>query len=131
MKRAIVAMFLFGGLPLVLAGCNTVQVTTKQYQPLTGYPPTDPSSVQILRAPPLAIVERLGELYAEPQGHPSVQEIEAKMRQTAAKMGANAVVLVEDTTMSMGPIETGPWFDQRVTTKSQHVIVGVAVRLIQ
>jgi len=111
-----------------LTGCNTVSVSSKQYLGMPNYAPTDPASIQILRSAPEVPVQRLGEIYAEPNGNPSVETIEGKMRDAAAKMGANAVVLVSDNTMRMGTLVVGPWYDRQISPEYQRVIIGVAVR---
>ena len=130
MKRnAILAPLLlaFVLLPL-LAACSGVSIDTKQFLGLPTYPPTDPATVEILREPPLRPHERLGEIYAEPSGEPPVSEIEDKMRKAAAKIGANAVVIVADRTERMGSIITGPWWRGEIDPVYGRVIVGVAIR---
>jgi hypothetical protein len=94
------------------------------------YPPTDPASAEILPTEPLRPHERLGEIALEPQpqGNPSVMELEQKLREAAAKMGANAAVLIADRAMRMGAIVTGPWYGRQVTPEFQRFIVAVAVR---
>jgi hypothetical protein len=116
---------------LVATGCNTVSVATRQDLGVPIYPPTDPAAVQILRAPPTAAHIRIGELTVEPQGNPTVQQIETKMQQAAAKLGANAVVIVADRTMVMGAIVTGPWWGRTLSPETGRVIVGVAIRFTQ
>ena len=117
----------FALLPL-LAACSSVSIDTRQFLGLPTYPPTDPATVQILREPPARPHERLGEIYAEPSGKPPVSEIEDKLRQAAAKIGANAVVIVADRTQRMGTIITGPWWGGRISPVYGRVIVGVAIR---
>ncbi len=114
-------------LPL-LAACSTVSIDTKQYLGLPTYPPTDPATVEILRQPPVRPHERLGEIVAEPSGSPPVSEIENKLRQAAAKIGANAVVIVADRTERMGTVVSGPWWGRRIDQVYGRVIVGVAIR---
>ena len=130
MKTSIrtLAALLLGVLTLSLTGCNTVSVTTKQYLGVPFYAPTDPTSVQVLQAPPTQPNVRLGEVVVEPQGSPTTQEITAKLQAAAAKMGANAVVIVADQTMVMGAIVTGPWWGRSIAPETGRVIVGVAIR---
>ena len=111
-----------------IAGCSYVSVTTKQYLGMPLYPPTDPASVEILRTEPLHPHERLGEIGLEPTGNPPVTEIEQKLREAAAKMGANAAVLVADRTMRMGATVTGPWYGRQISPDFQRVILAVAIR---
>ncbi len=113
---------------LLAGGCNTVSIDTKQYLGLPTYAPTNPATVTILREPPVRPHERLGEVMAEPTGNPSVQQIETKMSDAAAKWGANAVVLVSDRTQRTGVIVSGPWYGRQVSAQYQRYIVGVAIR---
>lgn len=116
---------------LLLGGCNTVDIQTRQDLGVPTYAPTEAASVTILREPPARANVRLGEIYAQPSGNPSVAEIESKFRQAAAKMGANAVVIVSDRTQLMGTIVTGPWYSRQISPEYQRYIVGVAIRYTQ
>jgi len=117
---------------LALTGCNTVPVQTNQYVGVQTYPPTDPASVQILRTEPTMPHVRLGEVTAEPSSmNTPVATIEAKLQQAAAKMGANAVVIVVDRTQLMGATVTGGWYNRQVSPDIGRVIVGVAIRYTQ
>ena len=109
-------------------GCSTVSVSTNQYLGIPAYPPTNPASVEILRTEPLRPHERLGEITLEPQGDPPVTKIEEKMREAAAKMGANAAVLVVDRTMRMGAVVTGGWYGRQISPNFQRVIIAVAIK---
>ncbi len=115
----------------LLVGCSMVSVQSKQYLGVPTYPPTDPAAVEILRLEPQRPNERLGEITLEPQGNPTVQEMEAKARQAAAKMGANAVVIVADRTERMGGMVTGPWWGRQYDPVYGRVIIGVAIRYVR
>ena len=117
-----------GAALLAVTGCNTVSVQSKQYLGVPMYAATDPAAVQILHAQPSAPHVRLGEITVEPSGNPTVAEIEAKLQGAAAKMGANAVVIVLDQTMVMGAVVSGPWWGRTVSPETGRVIVGVAIR---
>ena len=122
------ALFLVFAVLSFIAGCNYVTVNTKPYLGVPQYPPTNPASVEILRTEPLQPHDRLGEIYLEPTGNPSVTEMEQKLREAAAKMGADAAVLVADRTMRMGATVTGPWYGRQVSPDFQRVIIAVAIR---
>jgi hypothetical protein len=116
------------GLALV-TGCNTVSIQTNQYIGLPSYPPTDPATVQIMRTEPSQRNVRLGEITCEPASlNTPVPKIEAKLQQAAAKIGANAVVVVVDRTQNMGAVVTGGWYNRQVSPIIGRVIVGVAIR---
>lgn len=112
-------------------GCNTVWVKSKQYLGVATYPPTDPASIQILQAQPTAANVKLGEITLQPQGSPTKEGLEQKLRLAASKMGANAVVIVADQTMVFGTTVMGPWWSQTVSPDVGRVIVGVAIRYTQ
>jgi len=115
----------------LLFGCSYVSVESRRYLAVPSYPPTDPAIVQILHAPPTQPHERLGEISLEPQGNPPVQEMEAKLRQAAAVMGADAAVMVADRTQYMGAFVSGPWWGREISPVYGRVIIAVAIRYIR
>jgi hypothetical protein len=121
---------LFVGLPmLLLTGCNTVSTTNTQYLGLPNYPPTNPAQVQILRKEPEQPHEQLGEVRAEPfSDSVSAEKIETALKNAGAKMGANAVVIVQDRTQITGAMVSGPWYGRSVQPVESRIIIGVAIR---
>ena len=113
---------------ILLAGCSYVSTETRHYLGVGSYPPSDPSNIGILRSAPERPHERLGEVILEPQGDPPVAEMEAKLRQGAAKLGADAVVIVADKTRLMGSYLSGPWWGREVYAQYGRVIVAVAIK---
>jgi len=134
MKTAIRLFSVF----LVLAGlclgtgCQSVSINSNQYLGVPTYPPTDPASIQILRKEPTEPHVQLGEVRAEPSSDSvSAQKIETALRNAAAKMGANAVVIVFDRTEVTGAMIVGPWYGRSVQQIMGRVVVGVAIRYTQ
>jgi hypothetical protein len=115
-------------LALLASASGCVQVQSRPYIGVEAFSPTAPDTVHILRTPPTRPNLRLGEITVEPQNNTSVQTIEGKFRDAAARMGANAVVIVADRTELMGMQETGPWYGAELTPITGRVIVGVAIR---
>ncbi len=113
-----------------LSGCSFVTVNSKPYLGVPVYPPTDPASVQILRGEPSRPHERLGEISLEPEGNPPTAEMEARLKEAGAQMGADAVVIVADTTRIMGGYVTGPWWDRQIYPVYGRVIIAVAIRYV-
>jgi hypothetical protein len=75
------------------------------------FPATDPSTVQILHRPPEQAHWVLGQVTVEPQGDPSQDQIEAKIREETANLGGNAAVIVADRLQRVGAVWTGgPWW---------------------
>jgi len=112
-----------------VTGCNTVSTSSTQYVGGPIYAPSNPAQIQILRTPPTRPNIRLGEVTAEPSSDSvPVQKIEASLRNAAAKMGADAVVIVSDRTQVTGAIVTGPWFGRTVQQTTGRVVGGVAIK---
>ena len=112
-----------------LTGCNTV--STSHTQDIGGpkYPPSDPAQVQILRTQPTRAHVRLGEVRAEPSSDSvPATDIETALRKAAAKMGADAAVVVYDKTQTTGAYVTGPWWGRSVQTVQGRVIIAVAIK---
>ena len=104
---------------LTTAACSTVSVSSMRYLGVPQFAPTDANAVEILRREPRRPHEKLGEVYLEPSGHPSVAEMEQAIRTEAAKLGADAAVLVYDRTNRIGTVYQGPWW-----ARSSHAVYG-------
>jgi hypothetical protein len=117
---------------LAVTGCKTVSTSYHQYVGVQSFPPSDPAQVQILREMPTRTNVKLGEVEAQPSGS-SVgnPQIEQALQKAAAKMGANAVVIVADHTQVVGATVTGPAWARSFNTISGRVITGVAIRYTQ
>ncbi len=126
--RCITSLVALAGL-MAVTGCQTVSTSSRQYLGGPTFPPTDPLQVQILRTEPTRPHVQLGQVQAEPSSDsvPNPQ-IEQALQKAAAKMGANAVVIVADRTQAMGAVVTGPLWARQLDTITGRVIVGVAIR---
>ncbi len=92
------------------------------------YPPTDPATVQILREAPTQPHVKLGEITAEPQSTSTpASEVEAKLRQAGAKMGADAVVIVVETARTKAAATRG-WWDSEHSPNVGQAFIGVPIR---
>jgi len=134
MKRRIAWLLSLAALAGLVAvtGCNTVSTSSRQYLGGPSFPPTDPTQVQILRTEPTRPNMQLGQVQAEPSSSSvSNLQIEQALQKSAAKMGANAVVIVADRTQIMGATVSGPLWARSVNTISGRVIIGVAIRYTQ
>jgi hypothetical protein len=107
MKRMKIAAWasyaIFIAVVSLLAACTTtniVRVLPRVGVPL--YPPTEPATILVLREEPSRPFEILGQIIIEPEAVLPAPEIERMLRQEAARMGANAVVIVSDMTMRVG-----------------------------
>lgn len=100
---------------LLLAGCAYVEATTVPYVGVPTFAPVDPATIKVLGYEPRERHDRLGEVvvYASREPAPPTADIEKRLREEAAKWGANAVYVVRDI------IPPGA---------SERQLVGIAVR---
>ena len=114
---------------LLMTGCNTVSISSNQYIGGPQFAPSNPADIQILRELPTRPHVRLGEVRAEPSSeNVGVPKIEQALRDAAAKMGADAVVIVYDHTQVTGAMITGPWYGRTIQETTGLVIIGVAIK---
>jgi hypothetical protein len=111
-----------------IAACATVSVSSTRYLGVPQFTPTDPSSVEILRRIPKRPHEKLGEVFLQPSGNPPVAEMEQALRGEAAKMGAQAAVVVYDRFKRIGTVIQGPWWARSSYPVYGRTIVAVAIR---
>lgn len=123
-RRAALAL----AMALALTGCSFVTMRTQPYIGGPAFPPSDPAKVEILRSEPTRPHERLGEVFAEPTGDPTVAQYEQALREGGAKMGADAVVVVYDRMQVVGSVVSGPWWAPAARPVVGRVVVGLAVR---
>ena len=114
---------------LVSTGCQTVSTSSIQYIGVPQFAPTDPTQVQILRSEPTRPHIRLGEVQAEPSTESvDVTKIETALKQAAAKLGANAAVVVCDKTEVVGAQAYGGFLNRSFETVQGRVVIAVAIR---
>jgi hypothetical protein len=115
---------------VMLAACATTDVITTQYVGAPRYQPTDPNAVQILRREPTVPHDRLGEIMVDASVDPAppIAEVEHKLTRAAAKLGADAVVVVYDRIQPVGAYVTGPWWGRSVESISGRKLIAVAIR---
>ncbi len=126
--RSVALAMLGLGAVVTLAACSTVSISSMRYVGAPTVAPTEPSGVVLLRRAPVRPHERLGEVRVEPSGSPPVAEIEQAIRVEAAKLGADAAVLVYDRTRRVGTIVQGPWWGRTASPIFGRVIIAVAIR---
>ena len=86
--------------------------------------------MHILRTQPTQPHDRLGEIVVDTATHSATlgKDVEQKLRQEAAKLGADAVVVVDDRLQPVGTYAMGGYWDQRVEMVTGHKVVGVATK---
>ena len=113
---------------LLVTGCHTVSTSLVPYVGLPKYPPSDPAKIEILQKDPTRTFEKLGEVTASPDEGTSAATIEAALRKEAARLGADAVVLVYDKMQVIGSRVWGPAWAPEISNVNQRVIVVVAIK---
>jgi hypothetical protein len=113
-------------------GCQTVSTTHTQEIGGPKFAPSDPTKVEILRTEPTRAHVRLGEVQAEPSDmNVDVSKIEDALRKEAAKLGADAAVVVADKTQVTGAVVNGPWWGRSVEAVQGRVVIAVAIKYQQ
>ena len=111
------------------AGCNTIATNTNRYPGIPTFPPSDPANVEVLRAEPARPHVRLGEVRAETSDTSvDVKTIETAMREQAAKLGADALVVIVDRVEGPRTPFVGGWRTRSAEPVPQRVLIGVAVK---
>ncbi len=89
------------------------------------FAPTDPAHVRLLRHEPNRPHIQLGEVWLRPDPGMSARFVERRLREKAAALGADALVIVEDRYLR-GHAARHYWHG-RVAYR-ERVIVGIAIR---
>jgi hypothetical protein len=114
---------------LLITGCQTVSSSYTQYIGVQQFPPSEPNLVQILRTEPTRPHIRLGEIRTEASSEKvPVAKIEAALKKEAAKLGADAAVVVYDRTQVVGAQVVGGWLNRSIDTIEGRVAIAVAIK---
>lgn len=118
---------------LTLSACATVDAQTTAYVGVEHPAPTLASEVQVLRVAPTRPNVRLGEILIDASVDPAppITEVEQKLREQAATLGANAVVVVYDQIQPVAAYVTGPLWSRDIETIQGRKLKGIAIRYQQ
>lgn len=124
---------LAGGLTaalLALSGCATVDAQTTAYVGVEHPAPTLASEVVVLRTEPLRPHVRLGEVLIDASVDPAppIAKVEEKLRDEAAKLGGDAVVVVYDHIQPVGAYVNGPLWARDVETIEGRKLKGIVIK---
>lgn len=130
MRNATGKLLLATTMALSLIGCASINAKSTQYAGAPHFAATDPTSVEILREVPGKPHDKLGEIRIDASTEPSppVTDIENKLREEGAKLGANAVVIVYDRIQPVGANISGPWWNSSVQVITDQRMIAVAIR---
>lgn len=127
-RRRLALAALLAALVTPLSGCATVDVASERYLGVPQFAPSAPASVEILRREPKRPHVQLGEVFLSPSDGAEVADIEKALREEAARLGADAAVVVQDRTKRVGTYVTGSWWVRYRTPVYGRQIVAVAIR---
>lgn len=127
-RRSSKFALIFGTFLFFTCACSHVSVDVRQDLGVPTFAPTNPQSVEILRIFPARPSIQIAAISVEPTGNPPIAEIELKLRDAAAKLGANAAVIVADRTVLMGASVSGGFAMRQVTRDYERLIDAVAIR---
>jgi hypothetical protein len=90
--------FLGAAICLAASACAFVEANSVQYVGVPRFAPGKPEEVQVLPSEPTRRHDRLGEVLLDISADPAppVADIEARLREEGAKMGAHAVYVIRD-----------------------------------
>lgn len=124
---------LAGGLTaalLALSGCATVDARTTAYVGVEHPAPTLASQVQVLRVEPLRPHVRLGEVLIDASLDPAppITDVEQKLRDEAAQLGGDAVVVVYDHIQPVAAYVSGPLWSRDIETIQGRKLKGIVIK---
>jgi hypothetical protein len=129
LTKSVLTVALAATALLVLTGCQTVSTSHTQDIGAPKFPPSDPAQVQILRTEPTRAHVKLGEVRAQPSSEKvDVTKIETALKQEAAKLGADAAVVVYDKTQVVGAMVVGGWLNRSVDPIEGRVVIAIAIK---
>jgi len=128
MKKMLVMMVL---LAAFIASCAPA-LRVNYFPGVPEYPPTSPAAVDLLRFEPRRPHNAFAEIRYDPPRGLSRNEVEWRLRQKGAAIGADALV-VEVDTVYRERVWVGPYRPHRVrrvrrAVERDHVILAVAIR---
>lgn len=115
---------------LALNGCATVDAQTTAYVGVEHPAPTLASEVVVLRTEPTRPHVRLGEVLIDASIDPAppITQVEEKLRQEAAKLGGDAVVVVYDHIGTVGAYVSGPLWSRDIETIQGRKLKGIVIK---
>lgn len=130
-SRALCACTVGLAVAALAPACSSVQARATHFAGRPDFAPTDVTTVEILHRPPMRPHEVLGQIMVEPQGDPSTEMIEEKLREETARMGGSAAVIVHAGPQSGGAVWTGgPWWagGAPIQPATGDVVAAIVVR---
>jgi len=132
-RSTLIASLTLAALGFLLAACGGIIAQRTEYVGAPHYPHTDPGSIAVLHSEPARPHDRLGEILLDCSSGspPSVAEVEARLRTEAAKMGADAAVVVYDGLGPTGFVLSGSNWNRSIEKNTGRKVIGVAIKYKQ
>jgi len=117
-------------LVILLTSCASISSNTVQYVGVPHFAPSDPASVEILRTEPTRPHDRLGEIIVDASTDPAppIAKVEERLRKEAAKLGADAAVVVYDRIQPVGVFVSGTYWSRSASTITGRKLIGIAIK---
>jgi hypothetical protein len=110
------------------AGCEAISTSHQSTSGAQHLSPSDPARVAVLHAAPSRPHVQLGEVRAQPSdSQADAMKIEAALSKEAAKLGADAVVIISDETRPPAKY-IGTWRTSESEPAAVRVVKGVAIK---
>ena len=123
------SLFCVAVITMFAAGCSSIDMNTTATIGAPTFPPTDPALVQVLQAEPTEPYTEVGQVTLEADSNTPTAQVEAKLQQGAAKLGANAVFVTQDKVQAVGAMAMGgPRMGGAIEPEIGRVIRAKAIR---
>ncbi len=110
------------------SGCETVSTSHQLSSGAPRLSPSDPASVEVLRAAPRRPHLQLGEVRVQPSdSEADLTKIEAALRKEAAELGADAAVFISDETRAPAKY-IGAWRTRESEPAAVRVVRALAIK---
>ena len=132
-------MSVWVALACAVCSCSTIGTHTEQYTSVPPQPPTTANHIKILQTQPAVPYEELGAIVVDGSTEPipPPEKFEEALKQQAAALGADAIVVVSDRVQPDGLVgelspseyyQVGEYWNRSVETVSGRQIVAVAIK---
>lgn len=113
-----------------LAGCSSIDARTTEYVGAPHASPTNAATVEVLRSEPTRPHVRLGEIVVDATVDPAppITDVEQKLREQAASIGGDAVVVVYDRIQPVSAYVSGPLWDRDIRSIDGRKLKGIVIK---
>jgi hypothetical protein len=113
---------------VAITACKSLSVQTRRDPGMPEQPPTQVDKVLVLAKAPPPPFSRLGEIIVEPKKDSTFQQVTRILQENAAKLGADAVVVIANRPMTMEEATPGTWLALQDGGKIRGTVVGIAIK---